>query len=279
MKNRIHDIVKVTPAADSLWGSAHKIPWNDPSFSARILNEHLSQDHHLASRKAEIIDGQTCWIGDRYLQSGPVAMLDLGCGPGLYAEKLAGESHCYHGIDFSPASIGYARERHSANNRCEFVLGDVTQADYGGPYELVMMLYGELNVFSPADCRNILSKAYEAVAPGGTMLVEFQNPAAVQGVGELPASWTRASEGGLFSDKPYVCLTENYWFAEETVALQCFHVMDEDGESFTYRSTTKAWSVDEMGRLLEEAGFTDVQHHGDWPKQDGSLMLVSAMKG
>lgn len=277
MKNRIHDIVKIVPSAETLWGSDHKIPWNDPAFSMRILKEHLSQDHHLASRKSRIIEEQAAWIHAHCLTT-PSTILDLGCGPGLYAGLLAGDTHHYHGIDFSPASINYAQEQYAADTSCEFRLGDVTQADFGGPYDLVAMLYGELNVFSPEDCRRILSKAHAALPPGGRLLVEFQNPAAVQGVGEAPNSWTRADEGGLFSDDPYVCLTENHWFEAEGVALQAFHVMETNGEASTYRSTTKAWTEDEMKGLLTDAGFTGVQHHQDWPIPDDSLMLVSAIK-
>ena len=44
-------------------------------------------------------------------------------------------------------------------------LGNVLDADFGGPHDLVMMLYGEINVFSPDDCRRILSKAFAAILP------------------------------------------------------------------------------------------------------------------
>lgn len=279
MKNHTFDTINTIPTADSLWNGAHKIPWNDPAFSARILGEHLSQAHNLASRKTQFIQDQTRWISSRHLLTGPASILDLGCGPGLYSRQLAGDTHHYTGIDFSPASIDYAQRTHGQPGRCEFSLGDVTQADYGGPHDLVMMLYGELNVFSPANCRHILFKAYAALASGGTLLVEFQNPAAVKGIGEAPKSWTRAEEGGLFSDVSYVCLTESHWFEQEAVALQCFHVMEAEADTTrTYRSTTKAWSNDEMQSLLQDAGFSQINRHDDWPVQDDSLLLLSALK-
>ena len=84
MKDRFSDIPGKRPAADTLWDGAHKIPWNDPAFSRRILREHLSQDHHLASRKAQVIRDQVAWIRRAFLSGGPRSILDLGCGPGLY---------------------------------------------------------------------------------------------------------------------------------------------------------------------------------------------------
>lgn len=279
MTNRIYDIINAEPNAETLWDGAHKIPWNAPEFSARILREHLSQDHHLASRKAEIIHAQTQWIAANILTTQAASILDLGCGPGLYSRELAGETNSYSGIDFSPASIGHAQQEYTIPGRCEFTLGDVTKAEFGSSHDIVMMLYGELNVFSPANCQRILRKAHEALSHGGTLLIEYQNPTAVKGMGEAPNTWTKAKQGGLFASVPYVCLTENYWFDKEETALQCFHVVtDADRESAHYRSTTKAWEFRELKTMLTGIGFTDVTRHEDWPVPDDSLQLLSARK-
>lgn len=271
------DTITHVPDAGSLWDGMHKIPWNDPAFSAHILAEHLSQDHHLASRKQTVIEAQARWVHANVLR-GPSSILDLGCGPGLYSRLLSGDDHYYVGLDFSPASIDYAAATHGAPGKREFRLANVVDADFGGPFEVTMMLYGELNVFSPDHCRAIIGRAYASLAPGGRLLIERQRTHAVKGVGQAPDTRTEAESGGLFSDAPYVCLTRNHWYEDEGVALQCFHVQVDGGESVTYRSTTKAWTGGEMAGLLREAGFTDVIHHDDWPVQDNSLALVSAVK-
>ncbi len=33
------------------WSEGDNIPWNDPEFSERMLLEHLTQEHDLASRR------------------------------------------------------------------------------------------------------------------------------------------------------------------------------------------------------------------------------------
>jgi SAM-dependent methyltransferase len=269
MKNRLYDIT-------SLWDDGYKIPWNDPAFSARILKEHLSQAHHLASRKLSVVEAQSAWIAARFPAPEPAA-LDLGCGPGLYARQLAPRCRRYVGLDFSPASIVHARQHGPAN--CEFRLADVTEADFGGPFDLVMMLYGEFNVFSPAQARRLLAKAHAALAPGGLLLIERQRFEAVRSVGLGQAVEVRAPEGGLFADEPYVCLTENDWFEEQGVARQRFQVrIDGRAEPVSYRSTTKAWTGNEMAVLLGEAGFSGVRSHADWPQPDDAMALVSARK-
>ncbi|MGL1861089.1 MAG: class I SAM-dependent methyltransferase [Pseudodesulfovibrio sp.] len=279
MNNRTLDIIKTIPSPDTLWNGAHKIPWNDPTFSARILKEHLSQDHDLASRKQQTIEAQAQWINSHCLSGGPASILDLGCGPGLYSRLLAGDTHQYMGIDFSPASIEYARQKYGVDSQYDFRLGDVVKADFHGPHDVVAMLYGEINVFSPDNCRRILTKGFESLDSGGTLLVEFQNPTAVNAMAQAPKSWTRAEEGGLFSDTPYVCLTESHWFEEQAVSLQCFHVLTEGAdEATTYRSTTQAWSIEDLHALLRDIGFAEVSDHDDWPVPDDSLKLLTAVK-
>ena len=38
------------------WSEGDNIPWHDPDFSRRMLDEHLTQAHDAASRRFEIID-------------------------------------------------------------------------------------------------------------------------------------------------------------------------------------------------------------------------------
>lgn len=275
MSNRICDIDVDTP---SLWDGQHKIPWNDAAFSARILREHLSQDHHLASRKKYVVHAQAAWIRSRFLCGDTASILDLGCGPGLYATPLAGNEHDYLGIDFSPASIEYAIERHAENAWHEFVLGDVVEADYGGPHNLAMMLFGEINVFPPSACRRIMEKAARSLVTGGSLILEAQRFETVKTIGQGPDAKTEA-EAGLFSDSPYVCLTSNRWYPGEAVSQQVFTVRAEnEADTKTYKSTTKAWKEEELRVLLHEAGFGSVSIHDDWPDPDDAFILLTAVK-
>ena len=50
------------------WAEGDNIPWSEPSFSERMLREHLSQDHDLASRRIENVNRHVAWIHDAVLQ-------------------------------------------------------------------------------------------------------------------------------------------------------------------------------------------------------------------
>ena len=80
------DIVNRIPNP-SAWTEGDNIPWNDPDFSERMLAEHLSQEHDLASRKSATIDEHVDWIFSTVLDGRPGALLDLGCGTGRGASS------------------------------------------------------------------------------------------------------------------------------------------------------------------------------------------------
>ena len=49
---KLPDLVGREPAPDP-WTEGEKIPWHEPEFSRRMLEEHLSQHHDAASRRLE----------------------------------------------------------------------------------------------------------------------------------------------------------------------------------------------------------------------------------
>lgn len=266
----------MTAQSDDVWHGAYKIPWDSPDFSGRMLAEHLSQDHDMASRRMEWIDKQVTWIHDRLLDRTPSHILDLGCGPGFYSHRLAGLGHRCRGIDFGPASIEYARQHCPDGVSCEFVLGDIRQVALAGPYDLAMILYGELNVFPPAQALAILQRVQASLAPHGLLIVEVQAPDAIERLGRGGPS-EQQSESGLFSERPHRCRTENQWLAEQKVAIQTFSVTEaEGGPARVYRSTTQAWPDPEFIQLLTDAGFHEASRYHTWPCNTDALTLWGA---
>lgn len=242
------------------WSEGEKIPWNDPTFSKRMLKEHLSQAHDAASRRSETIDAQVDWIHQVVLKEPPSRILDLGCGPGLYTARLAGLGHTCTGIDFSPASIAYAKEQAIARNlRCQYSEADIRSAEYGGGYDLVMSIFGEFNVFHPGDARKILDKSFAALAPGGYLLLESHTFDKVRELGKHPRSWHTA-ESGLFGDEPYLYLQENIWDEEARVAIQRYYIIDAtSGEVICHSSSMQAYTNEEYRSLLADCGFVEVK--------------------
>jgi SAM-dependent methyltransferase len=279
LQDSLNTIIGQVTDETTLWDGAYKIPWDDPDFSRRMLAEHLSQKHDLASRKRQMIRTQVQWIHENICNSTPAQLLDIGCGPGLYIEQFTAMDYDCCGIDFSPASIEYARSQ--LGDKAKLIEGDIRSVDFGGGYDLAIMVFGEFNVFSPDECKTILRKTFEALAPGGKLLLEAHTYEAVERIGSSPNSWYKSGPGlmGLFSDDPHICLIENHWLDKQQTALQQFHILDAaNGDIKSYRSTTKAWTIDQYKQLLTEAAFAHVTIHSDWPVHSQDLLLLEAGK-
>jgi len=241
------------------WVEGDNIPWNDPDFSQRMLKEHLSQQHDAASRRFETIDRHVDWIHDYLLARQPARILDLACGPGLYAERLARLGHVIHGIDYSPASIQYATNTSTHQGlACSYACQDIRQADYPDGMDLVMLIYGEFNAFRPADAHLLLDKIWNALLPGGILLLEPHIYQYIQQWGEKPASWY-SSPGGLFSAGPHIVLKENFWQPVSNTTTIRYHVIDALSAQVTmYAQTLQAYQDSDYRSLLSHHGFDDI---------------------
>ncbi len=251
-----------------------KIPWHDPDFSRRMLEEHLSQDHDLASRRQSLIDQHVAWLHREILKEHPSRILDLGCGPGFYIKRLSALGHTCVGMDISPASVAYAREQHPGG---EYILGDVRSLALGDEaYNAVFMIFGELNAFAPDEAADIIRKAHAALKPGGVLVLEVHPYGVVAANGNAPRSWHTA-EKGLFSDHPYLCLTESGF--ERNRAETRFYVIDAgSGALQQYTTMLQAYSEEEYRQLLNTFAQVNFYPSLTGSGEQGDLFVIAAEK-
>lgn len=278
------DIVQRSPAPVP-WAEGDNIPWHEPAFSARMLHEHLTQEHDAASRRFKTIDRHVHWIHHHLLAGQPARILDLGCGPGLYARRLAKLGHECVGIDYSPASIAYAQDQSAAEGlSIRYVHQDIRAADYGQGFGLVMLIYGEFNVFGPTGANLILRKAYQALRNGGILLLEPHTPVIVREMGDKPTTWYTARQG-LFSDRPHLCLQEYFWDEVRQATTIRYWIVDARTHQVTrYAQSFQAYTELEYRAMLEGKGFESVETYrslaGDSDDgQDGLFALVGHKRG
>ena len=264
------------------WAEGDKIPWNEPGFSRRMLREHLSQDHDAASRRTETIERHVDVIHSTLLKGRPGRVLDLGCGPGLYASRLARLGHTCFGIDFSPASIAYARDQaEGLGLTCTYREADLRAVELEPDVDVVLFLFGECNVFRPADLRDILARAARALKPGGHLLLEPSTPEAITRIGHQPATWSAHTEG-LFSERPHLLLYETFWDEAQRVSTERYFVIDAETSVVTRHAASQcAHTPDELIALLRAVGFTAAEPVVGWDagrSYAGDFFALSALR-
>ena len=280
---KILDLIE-RKAVPEPWSEGDNIPWSEAGFSERMLAEHLSQAHDLASRRFEVIDKHIDWIYQKLLESKQSKILDLGCGPGFYISRLAKLGHECVGIDYSPASIKYAAVQAGKEELgCKYLHEDIRKADFGAGFGLLMLIYGELNVFRPVEVATILKKANRALGENGIVLLEPHSFDVIKKIGEQPSSWYSA-KSGLFSDKPHICLEEGFWDAQSCTATKRWFIIDAStGDLARYATTYQAYTDQQYRSLLKECGFEAIDFYQSLgeikEEKQNDLIAIVAKKG
>jgi SAM-dependent methyltransferase len=262
------------------WVHGGNLPWDDPAFSERMLKEHLDQSHGAASRpRLEIraqVEAMTAWL---HLEPGQ-RLFDVTCGPGLYAAEFARNGLTVSGIDFSPASVRYARE-HCVGLACEFTQGDVRQMNYDNQnFDAAIYIYGQFTVLQPAESLDVLGRVCRALRPGGHVLLEVLNDDRFD---KKNSNWWYTDQGGLWGDFPYLHLGERTWDEDQRAAVERFYILNLlTGETQSYGLSDQAYTVAQMTDIIHAAGFNAVEVRPAWDglamKDAGEWMVYVGIK-
>jgi SAM-dependent methyltransferase len=226
--------------------------WTDPHISAKLLEAHLDSSTDAASRRPEAIESALSWILGR--ASAAKRILDLGCGPGLYAERLARTGREVVGIDFNAASLGYARESaRGAGLSIDYRLGSYLELPYPEGIDAALMIFCDFGALDDAGRRLVLRKLKASLAPGGLFFFD------VFGLGLLSdrkagRGW-RVESGGFYSAGPCLLLEEDFLFPEARSATRQILALEETGRARLFRIHDTCFDRQSLELLLGGEGF------------------------
>ncbi|MDL2229069.1 class I SAM-dependent methyltransferase [Treponema sp. OttesenSCG-928-L16] len=232
--------------------------WDDEHISKSMLNAHLVPDSDGASRNHAFINKSAEWISS--LPAPGRRLLDLGCGPGLYAEAFCRRGYQVSGIDFSKRSIEYARQSAlRAGLNIDYAYQDYLTINFRNEFDIAVLIYCDFGVLAPGVRKSLLEKVHAAMKPGGLFLVDAFTPRQYRDfTDKISATF---EEAGFWRPKPYICIKREKRYEAEHF-LEQYVVITED-EQQTYNLWNHAFSQEELGHDLESAGFADIEYYGD----------------
>jgi ubiquinone/menaquinone biosynthesis C-methylase UbiE len=203
---------------------------------------------------------------------GARSVLDIGCGTGTFACRLAERGSQVTGLDPAPGSLDVARSKLGAD-MVEWVLGDVSALP-DLQVDVVAMTGNVAQVFLlDEEWDAVLRAARASLKPEGHLVFECRNP-----VREAWRGWNRDEtyrrvvlpDGGAVEtwvqltkvDLPLVMFRHSFWFSES-------------GELLTSDSTLRFRGRDEIAVSLTEAGFTVAEVRDAPDRPDLELVFIS----
>jgi 2-polyprenyl-3-methyl-5-hydroxy-6-metoxy-1,4-benzoquinol methylase len=228
--------------------------WIDPHVSRNLLAAHLDESTDAASRKLPAREATLEWIEGHAAGRPSARILDLGCGPGLYAEALARAGHSVTGIDFNPASIEYARD--SADKKglaIDYRYGSYLELPYPEGLAAAIMIFCDFGALDDAGRRLVLRKLKASLAPGGLFLFDVCGPRVADSF--VPGRKWSAQEGGFWAEGPHLLLEEQFLFSEARSITRQYLVIDGEGRARLFRNHDSWFDEDSLKELLASEGF------------------------
>lgn len=236
--------------------------WTDEHISKQMLWYHLNEEVDLSSRNAAFIDQSVEWMSSAFAINASTRIADFGCGPGLYAQRLARKGAKVTGIDFSGRSIAYAREQANKEGlEIEYLHQDYLDFQPEQRYDLILLIFCDFCALGPGQRSRLLKIFADSLAPGGQLLFD------VQSVNDF----NRRKEGlvyarnlmdGFWSPDDYFAFQQTFLYQDERISLDKYTII-EAKRTRTIYNWLQYYTREALEAEINRAGFAVERWLGD----------------
>ena len=146
--------------------------WNDEYISKQMLKAHLDPKFEGASRKLDFIERSVTWIKELVDPICYPTLLDIGCGPGIYAERFCRQGCQVTGIDFSERPVNYAGSSVLKKGLdITYLYQNYLDMDLHKVFDFATMIYCDYGALSTSDRKKLMGKVYQHLKPGNPFYV------------------------------------------------------------------------------------------------------------
>lgn len=255
----IKETMKLCSGA-KLYEKGTKVMWTDEYISKQLLIFHTDTSSDTASRSGIKIDKFVEWISSFGKEGGNV--LDIGCGPGLYAERLAQKGYRVSGVDFSKASIDYAKN--SAKQKgldIEYRCMNYLDLEFSETADIAIMIYCDFCVLSRKEQSVLLQKIHKSLKKGGIFILDVYNDDSLQN--RSFGKRYEFADDGFWKEQPYLCLSSTEHYEQDKAVLSQHIVYDEDKGFEVYRFWEHYFCDEEIISLFKAHGFAGIENCGN----------------
>ena len=235
--------------------------WDDEHISKGMLDAHLNPDWDAATRNHKFIDISAKWIAEIVPPAEYNNLLDLGCGPGLYAERFAKLGYLVTGVDFSKRSVSYAQEQSAiADSNISYHYQNYLTLDYMEEFDVITLIYCDYAPLSNTDRHTLLKVIFKALKPNGKFIFDVFTPKMRN---QESSFWAISKVGGYWCDKPHITLNKIYQYddADKTELSQTIVITEDKIDCYNIWNHyfTKEMLLDE----ILPVGFSKYAFYGD----------------
>jgi SAM-dependent methyltransferase len=216
-------------------------------------------------------DAETIW---RLLELEPgMDVLDLACGHGRIANRLAERGARVMGLDATAVFLDHARRDATTRGvEVEYVEGDMRSLPWEDErFDRVLSWFTSFGYFDDDDNRRVLQEAHRALRPGGKLLIENNNLSA------LLARWLPA----IVVERNGDLLIDRSTFDPTTGRATTERMLVRKGRARRFSFSVRMFVAVELRDWLLSAGFVAVDFYdgeGDPLTAQGRRMITLARR-
>ena len=208
--------------------------WTDEHTSKQMLEYHLNESIDVSSRNKSFIERSVGWIVTQFGVDNKSEIADFGCGPGLYATRLAEQGAKVTGIDFSENSLRYAKQVAKEEDLdIDYIHANYLDFETSKKFDLITMIMCDFCALSPEQRNIMLTKFYSLLKPGGSVLLDvYSLNSFVQK--EESATYELNQLNGFWSPDEYYCFVNTFKYEKEKVSLDKYTIIEESRTRTVY---------------------------------------------
>jgi SAM-dependent methyltransferase len=166
------------------------------------------------------------------------------------------------GVDFSEASVSYAKKQASAEKLLiDYRLQNYLEFTEENCFEAALLIYGDYCALSLVDRKLLLKIVWRSLTKGGRFVLDVTTRECRKKLG-LRKGWY-AAEGGFWSEKRHIVLEQGFDYPEELIYLDQYIIIDEEDGVRVFRNWFQDFSADSIRKELEVGGFHVLGQYAD----------------
>ena len=255
--------------------------WTDEHISKGMLEAHLNPDWDAATWNHNYVRNIVNWISHLAPADKYQALLDLGCGPGIYTELFYNEGYQVSGMDLSKRSIAYAQALADEKKLpITYYQQNYLTMNFLKMFDIITLIFYDFGVLSKENRMLLLKKIYTALKLNGLFIFDVNTPKHFSECEEAK-SWEYNSNGGFFSPHSHLHLKSTYLYEDKRAKCDN-HIIITENDIKSYNCWQHAFTRDEIEHDLKLAGFSIKGVYGNMTGtdycEDGKEMCVVAEK-
>ena len=186
-------------------------------------------------------------------------LLDVACGSGVHAMRLARQGIYVVGLDIAPSLVRYCTERATAEglSNVVFVEGDMRALPFYEAFDALTVLGTSFGFFDDETNQRVLKGLARAIKPDGRLLLQLSDPITFVEQQKHRYYWRERPEGIYWTEA---------WFDPATfISHGVFRFTDNDGITHLWddHEQVRLYTLPELRRMFDKAGLEITEVYGD----------------